>query len=73
MKKVAEVTAQDLAALMVGRAVQTTKATDFAGDPSAVMLEVRDVTDGLLKGVSFQVRRGEILGFSGLVGAGAPS
>ncbi len=34
------------------------------------MLEVRDVTDTLLKGVSFPVRRGEILGFSGLVGAG---
>jgi ABC-type sugar transport system ATPase subunit len=70
VKKVAEVTAQDLAALMVGRQVQTTKARDFAGDPQAVMLEVRGVTDSLLKDVSFEVRRGEILGFSGLVGAG---
>jgi len=34
------------------------------------MLEVRDVSDDLLKGVDFKVRRGEILGFSGLVGAG---
>jgi len=70
VKNVAEVTAQDLAALMVGRLVQTAKASDFRGDPEAVMLEVRDVTDGLLKGVSFKVRKGEILGFSGLVGAG---
>jgi ribose transport system ATP-binding protein len=70
VKKVAEVTAQDVAALMVGRLVQTTKARDFAGDPDAVMLEVRDVSDNLLKGVSFKVRKGEILGFSGLVGAG---
>ena len=70
MKNVADVTAQDLAALMVGRQVQTTKARDFSGDPAAVMLEVRGVTDSLLKDVSFKVRRGEILGFSGLVGAG---
>ena len=70
VKNVPEVTAQDLAALMVGRLVQTTKASDFSGDPDAVMLEVRDVSDDLLKGVDFKVRRGEILGFSGLVGAG---
>jgi ribose transport system ATP-binding protein len=70
VKNVADVTAQDLAALMVGRLVQTAKASDFSGDPDAVMLEVRDVSDDLLKGVDFKVRRGEILGFSGLVGAG---
>ncbi|HVP19926.1 MAG TPA: sugar ABC transporter ATP-binding protein [Spirochaetia bacterium] len=70
VKNVADVTAQDLAVLMVGRQVQTTKASDFAGDPEAVTLEVREVTDDLLKGVSFKVRKGEILGFSGLVGAG---
>ncbi|HVO40146.1 MAG TPA: sugar ABC transporter ATP-binding protein [Spirochaetia bacterium] len=70
VKDVAEVTASDLAALMVGRQVQTAKASDFAGDPEAVMLEVRNVTDELLKDVSFKVRKGEILGFSGLVGAG---
>jgi ribose transport system ATP-binding protein len=70
VKNVADVTAHDLAALMVGRDVQETKASDFAGDPDAVALEVRDVSDDLLKGVGFKVRRGEILGFSGLVGAG---
>ena len=69
-KDVAEVTAQRLATLMVGREVKESKASDFAGDPDAVMLEVRDVTDDLLKDVSFKVRRGEILGFSGLIGAG---
>ena len=67
---VAEVTPHDLATLMVGREVTDTRASDFAGDPDAVMLEVRDVTDGLLKGISFKVRKGEILGFAGLVGAG---
>jgi ribose transport system ATP-binding protein len=69
-REVPDVTAQQLAALMVGREVKESRASDFAGDPQAVMLEVRDVTDTLLKGVSFSVRRGEILGFSGLVGAG---
>jgi ribose transport system ATP-binding protein len=69
-RNVAEVTAADLAALMVGREVTEIKASDFSGDPEAVMLEVRDVSDALLKGVDFTVRRGEILGFSGLIGAG---
>ena len=70
VRGVAGITAQDIAALMVGRQVQTAKARDFAGDPGAVMLEARGVTDSLLKDVSFKVRKGEILGFSGLVGAG---
>ena len=69
-RDVSEVTAQQIAALMVGREVKESRASDFAGDPDTVMLEAREVTDKLLKGVSFQVRRGEILGFSGLVGAG---
>ncbi len=69
-RNVTEVTAQDLAALMVGRDVKETRASDFAGDPDAVVLEVQGVSDDLLKGIDFQVRRGEILGFSGLIGAG---
>jgi len=70
MKDVADVTAHELATLMVGREVKESRAADFAGDPDAVMLEVRNVSDDLLKGVEFKVRRGEILGFSGLIGAG---
>jgi len=35
-----------------------------------VTVEVRNVTDAFLKDVSFKARRGEIVGFSGLVGAG---
>jgi ABC-type sugar transport system ATPase subunit len=70
VRGITEVTAHDLATLMVGREVTETHASDFAGDPAAVMLEARNITDGLLKDVSFRVRRGEILGFSGLIGAG---
>jgi len=69
-KRVAEVTPRDLATLMVGREVKDIRAQDFAGDPESVVLEARGVSDDLLKGVSFKVRRGEILGFAGLVGAG---
>ena len=69
-RKVSDVTAQQLASMMVGRDVKESKASDFAGDPGAVMLEARNVSDSLLKGVSFKVRKGEILGFSGLIGAG---
>ncbi len=72
-RNVSEVTPQQIATLMVGREVKESKAGNFAGDPDAVVLEVRGVTDTLLKGVDFKVRRGEILGFSGLIGAGAPS
>jgi len=69
-RKVSEVTPHEIATLMVGREVKDTRAADFSGDPAAVVLEARGVSDGLLKDVSFQVRKGEILGFAGLVGAG---
>jgi len=69
-KAIAEVSAHDIASLMVGREVTETRGSDYAGDPDSVMLEVEDVSDELLKSVGFKLRRGEILGFSGLVGAG---
>ena len=69
-KEVPEVTPKDLATLMVGREVKDTRVASFTGDPDDVVLEVRDVADDLLRGVGFEVRRGEILGFAGLVGAG---
>ena len=69
-RNVSEVTTKQIAALMVGRDVQESQASNFAGDPDAVVLEVKDVSDTLLKGIDFKVRKGEILGFSGLIGAG---
>ncbi len=69
-KKVRDVTVRDIAHLMVGRVVQESSASDFTGDVNDVMLEVRDVSDELLQNISFRVSKGEILGFSGLVGAG---
>jgi len=69
-RDVKDVSAQDIAALMVGREIKEECADDFCGDPEDVVLEMRGVTDELLKGVGFKLRRGEILGFAGLVGAG---
>ena len=67
---VSEVSEQQIASYMVGREVSVSRATDYTGDIDDVVLEVRNVSDSLLKDVSFKVSRGEILGFSGLVGSG---
>ncbi len=62
---------------MVGREVTDlygagaeTEKPDWASQPAA--FEARGITDqnGYVRDISFQVRRGEIAGFSGLVGAG---
>ena len=69
-KTVADVTEKDIATLMVGREVMESSVWDFCGDEDDVVLEVRGITDEMLKDVSFSVRKGEIVCFSGLVGAG---
>ncbi|MBQ6370750.1 MAG: sugar ABC transporter ATP-binding protein, partial [Firmicutes bacterium] len=69
-KNVAEISEQEIANLMVGREVTYKVAGNFKGDPDDVLLEVKNVSDDFLQNLSFRVRRGEILGFSGLVGAG---
>jgi ABC-type sugar transport system ATPase subunit len=60
----------ELIAMMVGRKL-THYYTRTFGEPQEPVLEVKNLNDGkLLHDVSFQLRRGEILGFAGLVGAG---
>src|SRR5262249_20979528 len=71
----AETTAEQLAELMVGRKVslRVDKTPSRAGEP---VLEVTDlvIEDGLcverVRGVSFTVRRGEIVGVAGVAGNG---
>ncbi|MDR2759811.1 MAG: sugar ABC transporter ATP-binding protein [Spirochaetaceae bacterium] len=60
----------DLIAMMVGRELKNFYTKDSA-DGGETILEVEHLSDGdMVKDVSFSVRRGEILGFAGLVGAG---
>ena len=59
-----------LIAMMVGRELKNYYTRDFlpAGE---VMMKCENISDGeLAENVSFEVRKGEIVGFAGLVGAG---
>jgi ribose transport system ATP-binding protein len=65
----AKTSRDELISLMVGR--------KFSGSfpvrstvPKEVVLEVRDLTGNSVENISFSLRRGEILGLSGLVGSG---
>jgi L-arabinose transport system ATP-binding protein len=65
------VTSQDLIRMMVGRNLgDIFNELDRNTDIDDVVLEVQDLTTDYVKDVSFKLRKGEILGFSGLVGAG---
>ena len=68
---IGEVNEQRLIAWMVGRELQAVFPKSSA-EPGAVALEVRGLTrPGEFRDVSFQVRRGEIVGIAGLMGAAA--
>ena len=73
--KTAETSPPELAELMVGRKVLL-EVDKAPATPGRVVLEVQDlrVTDdkgvGRLKGISFQIRAGEILGLAGVAGNG---
>jgi ABC-type sugar transport system ATPase subunit len=69
-KNVNDVSEKDIASLMVGREVSESMADDFNGNPDDVILELRNISAGILQDINFKVARGEILGFSGLIGAG---
>ncbi len=78
--EIADVTKEDLIRMMVGRSLETFYHEDEAtGAAQEVVLEVKnlwrrgnavDPNAEVLKDVSFVLRRGEILGLAGLVGAG---
>ena len=69
-KQADEVSEKDIASLMVGREVSESVADDFTGTQEDAVLEVRNISAGILSDVSFSIKKGEILGFSGLIGAG---
>lgn len=60
----------DLIAMMVGRELTNYYVRDF-GTPGEPVLQVQNLTKkGVLDNASFELYKGEILGFAGLVGAG---
>lgn len=63
---------EELARLMVGREItEMYPPSTHLPDDTPVVLEVRDmVVPGAVKHASFSLRRGEVLGFGGIVGAG---
>ncbi|MDI9243291.1 sugar ABC transporter ATP-binding protein [Fusibacillus kribbianus] len=67
--KVGEITKNEIISEMVGRTIENTypKVKAEIGD---VILEAKKLSNEKIKDVSFCVKRGEILGFAGLVGAG---
>ena len=66
-----DVSLDEIINMMVGRVIYEEPKTHSQVAPDApVVLEVRDLTSPQVKGVSFQLHKGEILGLSGLMGAG---
>ncbi len=67
-----DTTKDEIVKMMVGRVIYGDKKEKSNCPPdSPVVLEVRNLCSGTtIKNVSFQLHKGEILGFSGLMGAG---
>lgn len=69
-KVVSETNKDELIAMMVGRELTNYYTRDFQ-KPGEVVLKCDHISDGkMAKDASFEVRKGEIVGFAGLVGAG---
>jgi len=69
-KVVKETNKNELISMMVGRELKNYYIRDYQ-DGGDVLLKCKNLSDNkLVKDVSFEVRKGEIVGFAGLVGAG---
>jgi ribose transport system ATP-binding protein len=67
----ADVKRQDIISMMVGRVIyEEPKQCSSVPADSPVVLEAKHLIAPNVKDVSFQLKKGEILGFAGLVGAG---
>jgi ribose transport system ATP-binding protein len=67
--EIAATDASQIIRMMVGRDLQMA-ARPERRDPGEVVLSVERLTTDKLRGISFELRRGEVLGVAGLVGAG---
>lgn len=69
-KKIEDITKDELIRMMIGREL-TQQYPDRNAEIGDEILRVENFSDGKrIKNISFSLRRGEVLGFSGLVGAG---
>ena len=67
----ADVTRQDIISMMVGRVIyEEPKQCSNVPKDAPVVLEAKNLKAPNVKDVSFELHKGEILGFAGLVGAG---
>ena len=67
----ADVNKQDIISMMVGRVIyEDPKQCSNVQEDAPVVLEARNICAPNVKNLSFTLRKGEILGFAGLVGAG---
>ncbi|MEY8354972.1 sugar ABC transporter ATP-binding protein [Lachnospiraceae bacterium 54-53] len=67
---VKETTRDKLIAMMVGRELTKYYTRDYL-EPGETVLKCENIADGkMVKGASFELHKGEIIGFAGLVGAG---
>lgn len=73
-KNISDITQDDLVTMMVGRQISKNYQHETQGDfkNSPVIFEVKNLSrkDKKVNDVSFKLHKGEILGFSGLVGSG---
>lgn len=67
-KNICDIDMQQLISMMVGRGISQERMDVPNGSDS--ILQVRNFCNRYLKNVSFDLKRGEVLGFAGLVGAG---
>ena len=68
-KNTADATEKELISMMVGREFENIYGNEVSSGGDTI-LDVRGLTSEHVKDVSFDLKKGEILGFSGLVGAG---
>lgn len=69
-RKVKDVTEHDLVSMMVGRNITNLYGTSQVESESQAFFKVKDLKrEGYFEDISFELKRGEILGMAGLVGA----
>lgn len=60
----------ELVKLMVGRELKETYPSRRSSVKDEILLDVKNICGNGLKDISFQIKRGEVLGFAGLIGSG---